>query len=122
MRARQRGRAALAGERHQDAGAPSTSSAADICLLLARCADWSLAVQIQLARRLPFCYATFLGTHNSGISLADGYGNLDADFQQYFKWISWVVRLLPAATLCSAICHILLNVLATGQQCSTAHG
>ena len=53
-----------------------------------------LEVQIELANRLPFCYAAFLGTHNSGITIADGYGNLDARFQQYFKWIRWVVRAL----------------------------
>lgn len=36
--------------------------------------------------------ATMLGTHNSGISLADGYGNLDLHFEQYLKWIKWAVR------------------------------
>ena len=54
--------------------------------------DSVLLVQIKLARRLPLCYATLLGTHNSGINLADGYGNLDEQFQEYFKWIKWVVR------------------------------
>ena len=48
--------------------------------------------QAELARRLPFCFATLLGTHNSAITLADGYGNRDEYFQQYFKWIKWVVR------------------------------
>ena len=51
---------------------------------------------MQLARRLPLCYAALLGTHNSGITLADGYGNLDPYFQDYFKWIRWVVRLWPS--------------------------
>ncbi len=50
-----------------------------------------LALQLQLVRRLPFCLAELLGTHNSAISLADGYGNRDEYFQQYFKWIRWVV-------------------------------
>ncbi|KAK9810142.1 hypothetical protein WJX72_005510 [[Myrmecia] bisecta] len=44
----------------------------------------------QLSRRLPFCYAQMPGSHNSGIALADGYGNLDPYFQEYFKWIRWV--------------------------------
>ncbi len=50
-----------------------------------------LTLQLQLVRRLPFCLAQLLGTHNSAISLADGYGNRDEYFQQYFKWIRWVV-------------------------------
>jgi len=37
------------------------------------------------------CNATLPGTHNSAIDLADGYGNLDAQFQEYFVWIKWVV-------------------------------
>ena len=57
------------------------------------CLSKSLA-QNALAKRLPFCYAALLGTHNSGITIADGYGNLDARFQQYFKWIRWVVSSL----------------------------
>ena len=32
-----------------------------------------------------------LGTHNSGITLADGYGTLDPYFQKYFEWIKWAV-------------------------------
>jgi hypothetical protein len=52
------------------------------------------APQTELARRLPLCLATLLGTHNSAITLADGYGNRDAYFQQYFRWIKWVVRAL----------------------------
>eukprot|EP00884_Botryococcus_braunii_P017639 jgi/Botrbrau1/4559/Bobra.60_2s0046.1 len=50
----------------------------------------ALATQWSLARRLPFCLATLFGTHNSAITMADGYGNLDAFFQQYFSLISWV--------------------------------
>lgn len=49
-------------------------------------------LKLELSRRLPLCYASLLGTHNSGISLADGYGNLDLAYQHYFRWISWVVR------------------------------
>ncbi|GAB4815112.1 hypothetical protein N2152v2_002158 [Parachlorella kessleri] len=48
-------------------------------------------LQARLSRQLPFCFATVLGTHNSGISLADGYGNLDPYFQQYFKYVKWAV-------------------------------
>ena len=44
--------------------------------------------------------ATLLGTHNSGITIADGYGNRDEHFQQYFKWIRWVVsRIFSPCTL-----------------------
>lgn len=53
-----------------------------------------------LTKRQPYCYSTVLGSHNSAISLADGYGNLDPYFQQYFKWIKWVVRTsLPSCLL-----------------------
>jgi uncharacterized protein YnzC (UPF0291/DUF896 family) len=41
---------------------------------------------------MPFCLAALLGTHNSAITLADGFGNRDEYFQEYFKWIKWVVR------------------------------
>ena len=56
-------------------------------------------LQLELSRRLPLCYASLIGTHNSGITLADGYGNLDLAYQHYFRWISWVVsaKFLPAA-------------------------
>ncbi|CAL8466894.1 g6430 [Coccomyxa elongata] len=50
----------------------------------------AIKTQLQLVRRLPFCLAQLLGTHNSAISLADGYGNRDEYFQEYFKWIRWV--------------------------------
>lgn len=30
-----------------------------------------------------------MGTHNSAITIADGYGNLDAHFQSWFKYIKW---------------------------------
>lgn len=49
----------------------------------------AMDTQNALARRLPLCMATMLGTHNSGITLADGYGNLDLSFEQYLKWIKW---------------------------------
>lgn len=46
-------------------------------------------LQAQLARTLPFCFTTMLGTHNSAITLADGYGNLDPVYQSLFKYIKW---------------------------------
>ena len=55
-------------------------------------APWLAAasrLQARLARSLPFCYTTLLGTHNSAITLADGYGNLDPVYQALFKYIKW---------------------------------
>lgn len=37
--------------------------------------------QSRLVQTLPLCWANLLGTHNSAITLADGYGNLD----EYFR-------------------------------------
>lgn len=51
------------------------------------------ALQLALSRKLSICNATLPGTHNSAITIADGYGNLDPQFQQYFAWIRWIVRL-----------------------------
>ena len=48
-------------------------------------------MQLALSRKVSMCNATLPGTHNSAITLADGYGNLDAQFQEYFAWIRWVV-------------------------------
>jgi hypothetical protein len=56
-------------------------------------------VQNALARKLPFCYATMLGSHNSGITLADGYGTLDPYFQKYFEWVKFAVSALGVAFL-----------------------
>lgn len=49
----------------------------------------ALRTQARLARSLPLCYAHLLGTHNSGITLADGYGNLDPYYQSFFSYIKW---------------------------------
>lgn len=46
----------------------------------------AIRLQAGLMQRLPFCLSTLLGTHNSAISLADGYGNLDPYFQQVRGW------------------------------------
>ncbi|GMH38746.1 hypothetical protein BSKO_06630 [Bryopsis sp. KO-2023] len=48
--------------------------------------------QTSMARTLPLCYAQFLGTHNSAITLANGYGNRD----DYFT------KLLSLSSLTSA--------------------
>lgn len=52
----------------------------------------AINIQNSLSRRLPFCYSTVLGTHNSGITLADGYGVLDPYFQTYFEWIKFASK------------------------------
>ena len=54
-------------------------------------------LQTLLAQRVPLCMATLLGTHNTAITLADGYGNLDLYFEQYLKWIKWAVRTVRSA-------------------------
>lgn len=43
--------------------------------------------QTRLVQALPLCFATLLGTHNSAITLANGYGNLDLHFQDFLKYI-----------------------------------
>lgn len=43
--------------------------------------DHAVRQQARLVQSLPLCWATLLGTHNSAITLADGYGNLD----EYFR-------------------------------------
>lgn len=48
-------------------------------------------MQLGLARHQPLCYAQLLGSHNSAITLADGFGNRDPMWQSYFKYIKWVV-------------------------------
>lgn len=55
--------------------------------------------QTKLVQTLPLCYATLLGTHNSAISLADGYGNLDDYFQGFFKYIRWALHDFSGAPL-----------------------
>ena len=66
---------------------PMQTASAQLCKLMLT----FVVLQLELSKRLPLCYASLLGTHNSGISLADGYGNLDLAYQHYFHWISWVV-------------------------------
>jgi hypothetical protein len=58
----------------------------------------ALATQRALAARLPLCYAPLLGTHNTAITMADGYGALDASFQALFSWVRWVRPGAPLRT------------------------
>jgi hypothetical protein len=58
-----------------------------------RPAPWLAAaarLQARLARAAPLCFASFLGTHNSAISLADGYGNLDPQWCALMKYAALV--------------------------------
>ena len=55
--------------------------------------------QARLVQSLPLCYATLLGTHNSAISLADGYGALDDVYRAYFKYIRWALHDFSSAPL-----------------------
>lgn len=71
--------------------------------------DHAVRQQARLVQSLPLCWATLLGTHNSAISLADGYGNLDAYFQGGMLLLGtagcrWV---LLDAVLSTHMCHAL---------------
>ena len=58
--------------------------------------------QTKLVQSLPLCYATLLGTHNSAISLADGYGNLD----EYFRGGAAAARRVCLCVCrCAACCR-----------------
>jgi hypothetical protein len=46
--------------------------------------------QHKLSSSLPLCYSSWFGTHNSAITLADGYGNLDPVYQSMFEYIAWL--------------------------------
>ena len=67
--------------------------------------------QAKLVQSLPLCFATLLGTHNSAISLADGYGNLDEYFRggpavQCLRDASWPTELPPSRTLLTSSCTL----------------
>lgn len=66
-----------------------------------RAATWQRAVSEQL----PFCWSTILGSHNSAITLADGYGNEDAYWQTFFAYIPEAVCPSPTAGA-SALCWV----------------
>lgn len=46
--------------------------------------------QHRISSSLPLCYSSWFGTHNSAITLADGYGNLDPVYESMFEYISWL--------------------------------
>ena len=45
----------------------------------------AMAWQNRLARTVPLCRAQLLGGHNSGITLADGYGEMDSYFTSLLR-------------------------------------
>ncbi|KAL7687907.1 putative PLC-like phosphodiesterase, TIM beta/alpha-barrel domain superfamily [Plasmopara halstedii] len=49
----------------------------------------ALRLQRKLAYRRNLCSASLLGTHNSAISMADGYGVEDHVFEGYLHYFSW---------------------------------
>ena len=59
----------------------------------------AVRLQARLARTLPLCFSFMLGTHNSAISLADGYGNLDPVYQSLFKYVKWTSKDFSTALL-----------------------
>lgn len=64
--------------------------------------DWlkrAHKLQNTLAASIPFCYSSWLGTHNSAITLADGYGNLDPVYQSMFDSVRWLIPSGAASTL-----------------------
>ncbi|KAL4419285.1 hypothetical protein ABPG77_008335 [Micractinium sp. CCAP 211/92] len=68
---------------------------ADVCargsVQVDRWLSHAIAQQSRLVQTLPLCYANLLGTHNSAITLADGYGALDEYFRGFFEYIKWAV-------------------------------
>lgn len=52
-------------------------------------------LQNKLSASLPLCYASWLGSHNSAITLADGYGNLDPVYQSMFDYVK---RIIPSGS------------------------
>ena len=51
----------------------------------------AIAAQIAAQADVPLCRASLLGTHNSAITLADGYGNLDPYWEGYFRYFKWAM-------------------------------
>lgn len=52
-------------------------------------AQKALKLQRKLAYRRNFCSATLLGSHNSAINIADGYGVEDHVFEGYLHYFKW---------------------------------
>lgn len=56
-------------------------------------ADWldnAHRLQHRLSSSLPLCRASLLGSHNSAITLADGYGNQDGFFSGLLEYAEWL--------------------------------
>lgn len=53
---------------------------------------WATQYQLQLARRQPVCLSQMLASHNSAITLADGFGSRDEVYSGYLKWLGALVR------------------------------
>ena len=62
----------------------------------------ALRIQRQLAYSQPFCEAQLPGSHNSAITLADGYGLEDHVFQHWLKDLS---KIMPIPDLKHAFVH-----------------
>jgi hypothetical protein len=56
-------------------------------------------LQSRLSRALPFCFASLFGTHNSAITLADGFGNLDPYYRALFEYVQWAAPEAAGAPL-----------------------
>ena len=61
--------------------------------------DQAHRFQHKLSSSLPLCYSSWFGTHNSAITLADGYGNLDPVYQSMFEYIAWLIPAKSATLL-----------------------
>ncbi|GAX74849.1 hypothetical protein CEUSTIGMA_g2295.t1 [Chlamydomonas eustigma] len=48
---------------------------------------WAMQYQLRMSDKLPMCLSQALATHNSGISIADGYGNRDRIYSNYLAWL-----------------------------------
>ena len=53
----------------------------------------AMSFQLRLSRRQPLCLGQALASHNSAITLADGYGNRDDIYSAYLRWLDHLVGL-----------------------------
>lgn len=56
-------------------------------------------LQHRLSASLPLCYSSWFGTHNSAITLADGYGNLDPLYESMFDYVKWLAPIGSSSVL-----------------------
>lgn len=56
-------------------------------------------LQHRLSASLPLCYSSWFGTHNSAITLADGYGNLDPLYESMFDYVKWLTPIGSSSVL-----------------------